>query len=47
MTYEFYEILVVATASFLALALVRIRDRQKKRALEIRAMKRMLASVCK
>jgi hypothetical protein len=47
MAYEFYEILFVGTASFLALALVRIRDRQKRRALELRAMRRMLATVCK
>jgi hypothetical protein len=47
MAYEFYEILFIGTASLLALALVRFRDRQKRRALEMRAMRRMLATVCK
>ena len=47
MAYEFYEILIVSSASLLALALVRFRDRQKRRALELKSMKRMLATVCK
>jgi hypothetical protein len=47
MEYEFFEILVVSSASLLALLLVRYRDRQKRRALELASMRRMLASVCK
>jgi hypothetical protein len=47
MAYEFYEILFVSGASVLALALVRFRDRQKRKAIELACMKRMLASVCK
>jgi len=47
MAYEFYEILFVSGAGLLAWALVRFRDRQKRRAIEMACMKRMLASVCK
>lgn len=47
MANHFYEILFVSTASLLALMLVRFRDRQKRRALEVRSMRRMLATVCK
>jgi hypothetical protein len=47
MTYELYEILFISGASLLAVALVRFRDRQKRKAIEMACMKRMLASVCK
>jgi len=47
MAYEFYQLLVVSSASLLAFTLVRFRARQKRKAIEIRCMKRMLATVCK
>lgn len=47
MANHFYEILFVSSASLLALALVRFRDRQKRRAFETKSMKRMLATLCK
>jgi hypothetical protein len=47
MTYEVYEFLVVGSATFFALALVRFRTRQRRRAIELKCMTRMLASVCK
>lgn len=47
MAYEFFEILIVSSASLLALALVRFRDRQKRKFLEVQSMKRMLATLCK
>jgi hypothetical protein len=47
MAYEFYEILFVSGASLLALALVKFRDRQKRKAIEMACMRRMLATVCK
>lgn len=47
MAYEFYEIVFISGASVLALLLVRFRDRQKRKSLEIKSMKRMLATVCK
>jgi hypothetical protein len=47
MEYELYGFLFVSGASLVALALVRFRDRQKKRALEIRSMRRILAQACK
>ena len=47
MYHEFYEVLFVGGSSLLALCLVRFRDRQRRRLLEARCMKRMLATVCK
>jgi hypothetical protein len=47
MAYEFYEMIFVSGASLLAIALVRFRDRQRRKAIEIKCMKRMLATVCK
>jgi len=45
MGYEVFEILVVSGASVLALLLVKYRDRQKKKAMELACMKRMLATI--
>ena len=47
MAHELYEALFVAGASVLALALVRFRDRLRRKAIERQGMKRMLAVVCK
>lgn len=47
MGYEVFEILFVSGASLLALALVKYRDRQKRKARELAGMRRMLATIYK
>lgn len=47
MTHEFFEFVVVSGATLLALALVRFRERQRRRLVEAKCMRRMLVTVCK
>jgi hypothetical protein len=47
MEYELYGFLFVSGASLVALALVRFRDRQRRRDIENRSMRRILSQACK